>query len=268
MASYFQAEPWSRRSVWARCPRRRPDWTASPLPAFTLLRWALARKHREGQRYCPSSHQQTIPQGSFDSVQLVFEPPEACHPNSKPRVRASSESVLAQLERMMLMDVILSHAFYAPDTRKDILTGYFAALAALLYRSVWLLRRIFHMCLRRRYLVHPIWRRLDLQSLWWPRNELRLFPKPLARRAYKGSHSAAEKSADVDGSSITRTDWSWLEGPTVRNLQSSISSIPISLPLIGLVQLVQYTVPIKVNNLTHHSALSSTLPPERLHTLL
>jgi hypothetical protein len=94
------------------------------------------------------------------------------------------------------------------------------------------------MCLRRRYLVRPIWRRLDLQSLWWPRNELRLFPKPLACRAYKGSHSTAEKSADVDGSSITRTDWSWLEGPTVRNLQLSISSIPISLPLIGLVQLI------------------------------
>ena len=171
---------------------------------------------------------------------------------------------------MSTSDVHTLTASFTPDTRKDILTGYFAALATLESRVAS--PEDVPRAPRSALLTAAKSGKASIYGLFGGQgtNEVYFTELKALYETYKPYVielvtrvvsevlvPAADKATNLDGYSYYSHGLdvlSWLEGPEEAQPPIEyLASIPISFPLIGLTQLVQYLVAVKVNNLTPES---------------
>ena len=171
---------------------------------------------------------------------------------------------------LSVADIHTLTASFAPDTRKDILTGYFAALAVLESRvasteDVPRARQsaLLNAAKSGKASIYGIFGGQGTNEVYFAEfralyETYKPYVAELVTRVTKEFLiPAADKATNIDGYSYYSHGLdvlSWLQGPEeAQPPVEYFTSIPISFPLIGLAQLVQYLVTVKVNNFTPRS---------------
>lgn len=187
--------------------------------------------------------------------------------SSKPHISVLS-SALKQFTTQFLAtsDVHSLTVAFSPDSRKTVLTGYFAALAALeaLVAPADVPRApqsaLLEAAKSGNASIYGLFGGQGTNEVYFAELKgLYDIYKPyirdlIAQITQKVLIPAAAKATDVDGFNYYAHGLdvlSWLEGPEESQPPIEyLASIPISFPVIGITQLAQYLIAVRVSNLT------------------
>lgn len=157
-------------------------------------------------------------------------------------------------------DIHTLSASYATDTRKNVLSAYFRAVSALENNSVDTIPRqpqsaLLNAAISGKASIFALFGGQgtnevyfdELQSLY---DIYQSYVAPFLKAIVADLIELAEEEVDSSYFTYGLDAISWLSGAVERPSVAYLASVPISLPLIGLTQLVQYLVVCRVTNLT------------------